>query len=312
MKPQPIRFRNRAADTVSHHGNTFRLTSLTLAFLALSGAVTFADPSWYDGTNQKGVQPGTPDFYQHQTTTNAETKVNAGFCWQSAFEDAMYFLHNNGFGNLYIDSANWVDAMNGNLAQIVGTPGGGDTWMNTYINNKGYASVLSENTIANPGGGFSVFNSFTNNLLAGSNVLIHIDANSVTGLWWSASYHVVDAVGFDAPNHKIIVADPDNNKYGGFGFPGDSTPNNKVDYLSSEPVPIENGFADVGANVTVVTNSLLQSYTVDANGVLTDGPYAGTKIDFLFAIGPIPEPSSVVLALVALTTFAACRRSRRK
>ena len=288
-----------------------RRSILGIALLALNVGAALALPSWYDGTNQKGVEPGTPDFYQHQTATAAETKVNAGFCWESSFEDVMYHLHNIGFANLYTDNANWVNAMNANLATIRGTPGGGDSWMNAYIASNGYSSVLSETTLTSSGGD-SMFNALQQNLLSGSNVLVHIDPNGVSGLWWGTTYHVVDAVGFDAVNKKIVIADPDNNRYGGFGFPGDSTPNNKVDYLSTQPIPIENGFADVGSDVNVVTNSLLQSYTVGANGVLSDGPYAGTKIDKLFAIGPVPEPASFALGLASALVFGGYRLARRR
>ena len=48
------------------------------------------------------------------------------------------------------------------------------------------------------------------------------------------------------------------------------------------------------------------------NGNITDGIYAGTRIGMIFAIGPVPESSSLVLGLMSLTAFAGYRLVRRK
>jgi len=286
-----------------------RFSFLGIALLAVNAAL--ADPAWYDGTNQKGVEPGTPDFYQHQTNSLSEIAANSGWCWQTAFEDAMYYLHNNGYGALYTDNANWVTAMNSNLNSIVGTPDGVNGFMSNYIAAKGYGAQLAVTTAVNPGGNTSaIFNTFTQDLLNGSNVLIHlVNSSGVSGLWWSNTYHVVDAVGFDKVNGKIVIADPDNNKYGGFGYPGSTTTNILVNYdASTELIPTASGFGDVGT----ITNAPLQEYTVDNTGKLTSGPYAGTLIDQLFVIGVIPEPSTIALVLTSAVMFGGYRLAGRR
>jgi MYXO-CTERM domain-containing protein len=134
----------------------------------------------------------------------------------------------------------------------------------------------------------------------------------------------MDVVGFAASNHSIIVLDPDNTRYGAIGFAGTNasppptglftnydgyaTPYTLSLYTTNNPFPVENGWADVGAP----TNSLLQSYTVDANGFITSGIYAGTKVDEFFAIGPVPEPSSIALGLLSVAAFRAYRRRRSR
>jgi hypothetical protein len=85
-------------------------------------------------------------------------------------------------------------------------------------------------------------------------------------------------------------------------------PYNLVYYNTNEPFPLENGWGDVGNP----TNSLLQTYTVDANGVITSGIYAGTQIDGLWAIGPVPEPSVFALSAASATLFTVWRMRRRK
>jgi hypothetical protein len=283
-----------------------RRSILSIAFAALSIGTALAQPSWYDPTTQSGIEPGSPDFYQHQITG---TITNGGFCDYFAYEDAMYYDSNNGFPNLYANNANWVNAMNTNFFNIYASGGNinvaNPAFMTSYIANQSYGASLGVNSMTNSSGGYSIFNAFEQNLLAGSNVLIRILDGTNTNQWWN--FHVMDAVGFNATNHTIVVLDPDNNMYGGFGLPG-VPPNNLVYYTNSEPFPIESGWGDVGNP----TNSLLQAYTVDANGNITDGIYAGTRISNIYAIGPVPEPSVFALGLASVTIFGAYRLARRK
>jgi hypothetical protein len=299
---------------------------LGIALLAFTGGGALGQPAWYNSGTQSGIEPGSPDFYQHQTTEN---QANSGWCFYTAYEDAMYYDANNGFANLYpnMGNPNWVATMNNNLTTLINTPFGNPltpaNFMNTYIAAQGYGGVLGEATTANSGGGYSIYNAFTSDLLAGSNVLIYITQNTgVTNQWWG--FHVMDAVGFSVTNHTIDVLDPDNNQYGGYGFPGTaanppasgfytnsygvSVPYNLVDYNTNEPVPIENGFGDVGNP----TNKDIQQYTVDANGNITSGIYAGTQINYLFAIGPVPEPSVFALGLAIAVVSGGYRLARRR
>src|SRR5258708_1204319 len=309
-------FRSRTHNVEQGNPRSFTVLknwSLILALLAIGVFPVLAQPI---------VQPGSPDFYQHQTTEN---QANSGWCFYTAFEDAMYYDANHGFPNLYANNANWVTAMNNNLTTAINTADSGypSFFMNKYISDQGYAATLGESTILNSGGGYSIYDSFTQNLNAGSNVLVHIVQNAgVSNQWWG--FHVMDAVGYSASNHTIMVLDPDNNRYGAYGFPGTNAnppssgfytngfnvgvPYNLVDYTNTQPIPIESGFGGVGNP----TNSLLQQYTVDANGVITDGIYAGTQIDAIFAIGPVPEPSSFALLLGAALAFGGFRVARRK
>ena len=308
MKPQPFRLSNPRSVGNRHVRWLQRLSFLGIALLAVN--VALADPAWYDGTNQKGVEPGTPDFYQHQPSPLNETEATSGWCFQSSFEDALFYLHNNGYAQAYVDNTNWVAAMLTNLSSVVnGSPGAFVNAMNTYIGSVGLGTALVTTGPLNPGGNTSaIFNTLTQDLLDGSNVLVHLAPNGVGGLWWGGSYHVMDAVGFDKVNKAIVVADPDNNKYGGFGYPGDATPNLLVNYSPTNPPPIETGWGDVGS----ITNAYLQEYAVDNTGMLTNGPYAGTLIDQLFVIGVVPEPSTLALVLASAAMFGGYRLAGRR
>lgn len=68
------------------------------------------------------------------------------------------------------------------------------------------------------------------------------------------------------------------------------------------------GWSDVGGT----TNSLVQAYTVDANGNIIDGVYAGTSINSIDAIGLVPEPSSLALGLMSATAMGGYWRMRRR
>jgi hypothetical protein len=122
----------------------------------------------------------------------------------------------------------------------------------------------------------------------------------------------MDVVGFDAKNHTIVVMDPDNNKYGAYGIPSTS-PNNYVPY-DTNTTPSLSTIVETGdwGQVGNPTNSLMQQYTVDADGNITDGVYAGTKISYLYDIGPVPEPSFAALALAAAVAFRARGSAWRK
>ena len=279
----------------------------TLAVASLAAGSALAQPAWYDSGSQSGIQPGSPDFYQHQTT---ELQDNLGWCFQTSFEDAMYYDHNHGYANLYTDNSDWVSAMNANLANIISFTNTPPNFLESYITNKGYGSTLGVSEIDNSGaGGYAMYNAFTANLLAGSNVLIFLKPfGQATNTWWGSTFHVVDAVGFAGTNHSVVVLDPDNNKYGGFGYPPGSKPFNQVNYTNTEPIPIENGWADVGAG----TNSYLQSWTVDATGNLVSGDYLDAQIAALITIGPVPEPSPAVLGLAAAICYGAYGLARRK
>jgi len=242
----------------------------------------------------------------------------------------MYYDANNGFPNLYANNANWVNGMINNFQNILNTPVTGtysttasylNATYNSYITAQGYGMSLGSTSTGNSGAGYSAFNVIQQDLLAGSNTLIFMGPGS-TNQWWG--FHVMDVVGFNASNHTLIALDPDNNRYGGYGYPGTNTsppssgyytnrfgvpvPYSLAFYNTNEPMPIESGFGDLGGP----TNSLLQSYTVDAGGDITSGIYADTYISSIFAIGPVPEPSSIALGVVAAATFGAYRRVRRK
>src|ERR1017187_655980 len=160
MKPQPFRLSNPKSVGSRLIRMMRRLSFLGIALLAVN--VAMADPAWYDATNQKGIEPGTPDFYQHQTNDLADTAVNGGFCFPSSFEDALYYLHNNGYGQLHTDNANWVTAMNSNLNSIVGVFNPANynvTGMKNYIAARGLAAAIDVTSVANPGGNTSaIFN----------------------------------------------------------------------------------------------------------------------------------------------------------
>ena len=199
----------------------------SLVLAGLSTVAIHAQPSWYNSGTQSGIQSGAADFYQHQLPENL---VNGGYCMYFAFEDAMYYDANTlGLANLYQNNAaDWVAGMDTNFLNI-GTSAGANSGASTvggifsgqfqtYINNQGYASV-GVTVAGNSGGGYAAFNNVTADLLAGSNALIFITNSAAsTNQWWQ--FHVLDVVGFNQTNHTLDVLDPDNNKYGAFGFPG--------------------------------------------------------------------------------------------
>jgi hypothetical protein len=107
--------------------------------------------------------------------------------------------------------------------------------------------------------------------------------------------------------HTIVVLDPDNNQYGGYGFKG-TAPFNYVPY-STNTTPNISAIIETGqwSQVGSTTGSLMQQYTVDADGNITDGVYAGTQIQWVYDIGPVPEPSALALGLTAAALLAARR-----
>jgi PEP-CTERM motif len=306
---------------------------IPLAFAVIGVVPVSAQPSWYNTSTQSGIEPGSPDFYQHQPNENPAFS-NGGYCAYFAFEDAMYYDANNGFANLYANNANWVTGMNNNFNAIFNTAGPNlASQYDNYIANQGYGASMGVNTLVNSfAGGYSMYNAIQANLFAGSNVLILTlpgttanPSNSPaisTNQWWS--FHVMDVVGMSATNHNLVVLDPDNNQYGGGGFPGSGTnpptsgvytnsygvgvPYNLAYYNTNEAIPIANGWGNVGGP----TNSALQMYSTDATGDITSGIYDNTYIAGFFAIGPVPEPSSTALALVGAAVLGGYWRARRK
>lgn len=330
MKTRPSFFSFGRLCRVARPHPAFRRSVLGLAFATLGLASALGQPSWYDSSTQSGIEPGSPDFYQHQVNENP-AYVNDGFCAYFAFEDAMYYDANNGFANLYANNANWVSGMVTNFQNILSASPSGSfptvtaslsaTYSN-YISSQGYGTSLGVTATGNSGGGYAAFNLIEQDLLGGSNALILIGSGS-NNQWWA--FHVLDVVGFNASNHSLVVLDPDNNTYGGGGFPGTNlnpplsgyytnsakvlVPYNLVYYNTNESLPVETGlWSQVGGP----TNSLLQSYTVDAGGDISGGAYDETYITSVFSIGQVPEPSAIALGLAAAATFGACRRLRRK
>ena len=301
------------------------LITSAIAFAILGAATAPAQPSWYDAGSDSGIQPGSPDFYQHQISG---TYANEGFCDFFAYEDAMWYDHNNGFPNLYANGTGWVDAMVNNFTNIYlstsgfNAPASSPPFMNTYILSQGYTNQLGMVPYQNPRSNSLAFSNLRNNLLAGSNVLVRIELTNATytvsNQWWG--YHVMDVVGFSSSNNTMVVLDPDNTRYGASGLPltfapgyltnnfGVGVPYNLVYNTNSQPFPEETGWGDVGNP----TNSLLQAYQLSADGTILNGIYAGTQVTWLYDIGPVPEPSVAALALVAATTLGAWRWTRRK
>jgi hypothetical protein len=299
---------------------TVRAGIAAVLFLVTLECGVLAQPSWYDAGSNSGIQPGSPDFYQHQIQ---ESGTNGGFCDFFAYEDAMYYDSTIGFPNLYTNSANWVNAMVGNFSAIAATDGTNQfSYMRNYLATQGYGGTLGINISINSSNN-SMWDGMRGNLLAGSNVLVHILPPAPnTNQWWS--YHVMDVVGFAVSNHSIIVLDPDNTRYGAIGFPGSAAsppptgfytnyagygiPYTLSAYTNSQAFPVESGWGNVGDP----TNSLLQAYAVNADGFITSGIYAGTYVDGFFAIGPVPEPSAIALGALSTAVFVMYRRRRNR
>jgi hypothetical protein len=278
--------------------------------LFLAGTPMFAQtPSWYNSITDSGIQPGSPDFYQHQVNQIPGVS-NEGFCAYFSFMGAMYYKSVMGFANLYQNDANWVSAMINNAYNIYNTPSTGsgaldfyNSLYNNYISKSGYESQLISTTITSFTGENGVYNTIKSSLLSGSSVLVNITPNGTQNQWWG--FHVMNIVGFSS--NSIVVLDPDNNRYGGYGYPGASIdvpasgtlvngygvgiPYNLSFYNNSDPMPIVSGWSDVGNP----SSSLLQTYAVDPDGVITSGGYAGTKISGLWTIAQVPEPSTYAL-----------------
>jgi len=67
--------------------NKIIITFFASLLLFLAGTPMFAQtPSWYDSITDSGIQPGSPDFYQHQVNEIPGVS-NEGFCAYFSFMD---------------------------------------------------------------------------------------------------------------------------------------------------------------------------------------------------------------------------------
>ena len=139
----------------------------------------YADPSWYDADQQRGIKPGIPDFYQHQPIPGI---VDSGWCWQTAFENSIYYWDKydpDKYGKLYDDPPDpdkWLDGMIDHLKEIINTPG---DFMTNYLKNKTLGpdnpKGLFVSTYIDTGADFYSFNVYQEQLLACQDVLIYLE-----------------------------------------------------------------------------------------------------------------------------------------
>lgn len=251
--------------------------------LSCSAFPAQANPAWYDGIQEKGIKSGMPDFFQHQPLPGTEDR---GWCWQTAFLDSIYYWDKSDpqkYGDLYADPSGnqtWLDGMTDNLKQVVNTPG---EFMGTYLKEKGHGPedpngfIVSTFGVENSAN--HMFKVFTSEMLASEDVLIYlVDPTEDHGWWWSKTYHVLAGAGIDKKNNTVVFADPDNTKYG-------------RDYKADDPFPVGEDWSSVG------NDNYYQQSRIDENGIL-QSVYPGAKIEYIYAISPVPEP--LLLSLLGI------------
>jgi hypothetical protein len=114
----------------------FLVRTIVFALVLVAAA---AHAGWYDTTNQVGIKPSVPDFFQHQNIdADADWEKNGGWCYQVAAADALYALNTQpAYHGLYDTSAtgpypisdaigvntNWLDASSNAVRGLVAAKG---------------------------------------------------------------------------------------------------------------------------------------------------------------------------------------------
>ena len=203
MKTQPFRLTRLTHNEIRGADDSRTLVKRSIICIALVFVMSVAS------SLAQTIQGGYPDFYQHQPDSVGVTV--GGMCWQTAFEDAMYY---DAFNNpvltspaLYTSADNWIGGMNYNLGNIYDCSKNNNDWMNVYLNGSGFHEAAFDNNFT--------FDMLKQGANPSMNVLIRLAPSPNANVWWG-NYHVLDVVGYIGAD-TIVVVHPDNDYRGGFG-----------------------------------------------------------------------------------------------
>lgn len=264
----------------------------------------YADPTIPSYSTLQPLDDGGPGI---------QWERNGGWCYITAFTNAFYQLDKRGVAGLFDrgGSFTWLERMNyaiGDFAikawgfggiqrqsasQFVdGLVGPGRVSIDTFTWDDGLSRVM-RNGDATPFE--SMYSLYTHQLAIGNAAVLNLvnPGEPNAGWWWSGSYHMVAAAGYDEQTSAIYFADPN----GRGSDPG--TRNWGYPYGTNDPLP-------VGA-------AYYESSFMDQSGLLSgDGAFSGALVTKIFVLSIVPEPPTAFMALAGLACggFVVFRRRR--
>ncbi|GIK19405.1 MAG: PEP-CTERM sorting domain-containing protein [Leptolyngbya sp. PLA2] len=222
---------------------------------------------------------------------------------------------------------NWLERANYALEDLAiiagkrfGINNGACAWepdVLAYSSNAGYADAIvdrfylsgkqvrrdhNDGKSDNATGFANLFEAFAAGIDSNRAVVVNITADEKLPFWWARSFHVMTGVAVDTDNSVIYVADPDSTFRGGGWDDGEDKAFERR-YLATDDYPAGD------PRDPKVRDRYYSAFTIDANGVFTDGAYKGAVIESVFTY-IVPAPGS--LALVGLGGGAMLRRRRSR
>ncbi|MDD5297710.1 MAG: hypothetical protein PHU46_12425 [Rhodocyclaceae bacterium] len=277
----------------------------------------------------------TPDFFQHQKDIFPADGYTSdgGVCFATSFVDELSSLSKQ-YSDTRLYSANadpgkWLKDMVSNIQSVLSTASGSAMRSPGYDARSYYQSYL-ESVDAGRWGVYgsanasTYFDYFASKLAEKDGVLIYLEANGAKDaggnnkFWWG--WHVLAGVGYKSADdmNSFIFADPDNTKYPNPADPADPRYQGFCTTVTGGCKPTGQYLAadgpPTGGNVGGYNDSYYQGFTVDANGVVLDGIYAGAKVTYIYDITPVPEidPASGTSALTLLLGSLGLLANRRR
>ena len=155
---------------------------------------------------------------------------NGGWCYITSFTSAFYQLDKNGASGLFDHGGNynWLERMNYAIADFAihawGFGEAGPQSASQFITNKigadrisldlftwdvGISQVLRN---SQPTAFDSMYSAYSNLLASGNSVVLNLTNPGPANpdWWWSSSYHMVAAAGYNDATSEIYFADPNN------------------------------------------------------------------------------------------------------
>jgi hypothetical protein len=236
---------------------------------------------------------------------------NGGWCYITSFTSVFYQLDKNGASGLFDHGGNynWLERMNYAIADFAihawGFGEAGPQSASQFITNKIGADRISLDLFtwdvglsrvlrnSQPTGYDSMYSAYSNLLASGNSVVLNLTNPGPANpdWWWSSSYHMVAAAGYNDATSEIYFADP-NNKGSDPGLADWGHP-----YAEDDPLPVGESYYNFN--------------TMDATGLLSgSGGLGGSQVQTMYVFSIVPEPatSGLLLVGVAVSLWAMKRR----
>jgi len=227
---------------------------------------------------------------------------NGGWCYITSFTSVFYQLDKRGASGLFNHGGNytWLERMNYAIADFAihawGFGEAGPQSASQFITNKigadrisldlftwdvGLSQVLRNSQAT----GFdSMYSAYSNLLASGNSVVLYLTNPGPANpdWWWSSSYHMVAAAGYNDATSEIYFADPNNQgsdpSLADWGHP----------YAENDPLPVGESYYNFN--------------TMDATGLLSgSGGLGGAQVQTMYVFSTVPEPSTYALLLLGGT-----------